>query len=146
MDPRDDDIEFDFFEDEPATTEAQPLQPRVRLPRRGGEGPGSRGPSGPPRNLTPLVRLLAAIVVLVALFVVFGLAIQSCASTSKHDTYAGYMSNVAKIAHSSQDDGSAVANALTTAGVKATALSSTLSGIAEQERQNVAQAQKLDPP
>jgi hypothetical protein len=146
MDPDDDDIEFDFFEDEPATTEMQSTEPRVRLTRRSGDGTGTRRPSGPPRNLTPLVRLLAAIVVLVALFVVFGLAIQSCASTSKHDTYAGYMSNVAKIAHSSQDDGSAVANALTTAGVKATALSSTLSGIAEQERQNVAQAQKLDPP
>jgi hypothetical protein len=147
MDPRDDDdIEFDFFEDEPATTEAQSVGPRVRLPRRGGDGPGARRPSGPPRNLTPLVRLLAAITVLIALFVVFGLAIQSCASTSKHDTYATYMNDVAKIAHSSQDDGSAVANALTTAGVKASALSGTLSGIAEQERQNVAQAQKLDPP
>ncbi len=145
MDPRDDDIEFDFFEDEPATTEAQSAQPRVRLPRRGGDGTGSRRPAGP-RNLTPLVRLLAAITVLVALFVVFGLAIQSCASTSKHDTYANYMNDVAKIAHSSQDDGNAVANALTTAGSKASSLSSTLTGIAEQERQNVAQAQKLDPP
>jgi hypothetical protein len=145
MDPRDDDIEFDFFEDEPATTEAQPLQPRVRLSRRGGDGPGSRR-SGPPRNLTPLIRLLAAIAVLVALVVVFGLALQSCASTSKHDTYANYMSDVAKIAHSSQDDGAAVATALTTAGTKPASLSSTLSGIAEQERQNVAQAEKLDPP
>src|SRR3954465_7916986 len=34
VDPRDDDIEFDFF-DEPATTESQPSSPRVRLPRRG---------------------------------------------------------------------------------------------------------------
>ncbi|HZP73647.1 MAG TPA: hypothetical protein VFA97_09750 [Gaiellaceae bacterium] len=146
MDPSDDDIEFDFFEDEPATTEAQPGEPRMRLPRRGGTGSGSRRPAGPPRNLTPIVRLLAAITVLVALFVVFGLAIQSCAATSKHDTYATYMSNVAKIAHSSQDDGTAVATALTTAGTKASSLSGTLSGIAEQERQNVAQAQKLDPP
>src|SRR4051812_24393861 len=144
MDPRDDDIEFDFFEDEPATTEAQPS--RVRLPRRGGRGSGMRGPAGPTRGMTPLLRLLAAIAALVALFVVFGLVIQSCASPSKHDDYANYMSDVAKIAHSSQDDGAAVANALTTAGAKASSIADTLTGIADQERQNVAQAQRLDPP
>ena len=144
MDPRDDDIDFDFFEDEPATTEAQPS--RVRLPRRGGRGTGMRRPAGPPRGVTPMLRLLAAIVVLVALFVVFGLLIQSCASTSKHDAYANYMSDVAKIAHGSQDDGAAVANALTTAGAKASSIAETLTGIADQERQNVAQAEKLDPP
>jgi len=33
VDTRDDDIEFDFFDDEPATTEAQ-TPSRVRLPRR----------------------------------------------------------------------------------------------------------------
>jgi hypothetical protein len=145
MDPRDDDIDFDFFEDEPATTEAQSTS-RVRLPRRGGRGTGMRRPAGPPHGMTPLLRLLAAIVVLVALFVIFGLLIQSCASTSKHDAYASYMSDAAKIAHSSQDDGAAVANALTTAGAKATAIAANLTGIADQERQNVAQAQKLDPP
>ncbi|MGZ4289617.1 MAG: hypothetical protein ACXVQQ_00170 [Gaiellaceae bacterium] len=145
MDPRDDDLEFDFF-DEPATTEAQPASSRVRLPRRGGRGTGMRRPAGPPRGLTPILRLLVAIVVLVALFVVFGLLIQSCASTSKHDTYANYVNDVAKIAHSSQEDGSAVANALTTPGAKASSLAGTLRGIADQERQNVAQAQRLDPP
>jgi hypothetical protein len=85
------------------------------------------------------------IVVLVVLFVVFGLLLQSC-GTSKHDSYAAYMNDVSKIAHSSQEDGAAVANALTTSGVKATALAGTLRGIAAQERQNVAQANRLDPP
>jgi hypothetical protein len=141
----DDDLDFDFFDDEPATTEAQSTQ-RVRLPRRGGRSTTPRRPAGPPRGLTPLLRLLAAIVVLIVLFVVFGLLIQSCASSSKHDAYANYMSNAAKIAHSSQDDGTAVANALTTPGSKATAIASTLTGIAQQEQQNVAQAMKLDPP
>src|SRR5438477_11674138 len=113
MDSRDDDdIEFDFFEDEPATTEAQPSS-RVRLPRRGGRGTGMRRPAGPPRGLTPILRLLLAITALVALFVFFGLLIQSCASTSKHDSYASYMNDVAKIARGSQEDGAAVASALT---------------------------------
>jgi hypothetical protein len=146
MDPRDDDIDFDFFEDEPATTEAQSAQARVRLPRRGGRGTGMRRPGGPPRGLTPFVRLLGAVVVLVVLFVFFGLAIQSCASTSKHDAYASYMSAVAKIGHSSQADGTAFANALTTPGVKIPALVQTLDGIVTSERQNLAQAEKVDPP
>ena len=144
MDPRDDDIEFDFFDDEPKTREAQ--SQRVRLPRRGGPGSGARRPSGPPRGMTPILRLLGAVVVLIVLLVIFGLAIQSCASTSKHDSYKSYMDDVAKIAHSSQDDGSAVANALTTPGKKASEIAATLTGIAQQEQQNVAQAGRLDPP
>src|SRR5437764_15331782 len=110
MDQRDDDdIEFDFFADEPATTEAQPSS-RVRLPRRGGRGTGMRRPSGPPRGLTPLLRLLALVAVLVAVLVFFGLVIQSCASPSKHDTYKHYADQATVIAHSSQDDGAAVAS------------------------------------
>jgi len=145
MDPRDDDIDFDFFADEPATTEAQPAA-RVRLPRRGGRGTGLRRPPGPPRGLTPLLRLLALIAIVVAVLVFFGLVLQSCASTSKHDRYAHYMAKVATIAHSSEDDGASVASALTTPGSKVGDLVTNLDGIAEQERQNVAAAQRLDPP
>jgi hypothetical protein len=146
MDPRDDDIQFDFFEDEPATTEAQSSQSRVRLPRRGGKGTGTRRPAGPPRGLTPILRLLALIVIIVAVLVFFGLLLQSCASTSKHDSYKSYMEKVATIAHSSQEDGTAVASALTTPGAKVSELVRTLSGIAEQERQNVSAAQHLGAP
>src|SRR5262249_60483902 len=46
MDTPDDDLEFDFFEDEPATTEA-PSHSRVRLPGRGGRGTGIRRPTAP---------------------------------------------------------------------------------------------------
>jgi hypothetical protein len=144
VDPRDDELEFDFF-DEPATRESQAPPPRTRLPRRGGRGTGMRRPAGPPRGLTPILRLLVAITVLVVLFVVFGLLIQSCASTSKHDSYANYMEDVGKIARGSQEDGAAVANALTS-GSKAASISASLRGIADQERQNVKQARSLDPP
>jgi hypothetical protein len=78
--------------------------------------------------------------------VFFGLLLQSCASTSKHDRYQSYMTKVATIAKSSEDDGTAVANALVTPAAKATTLGGTLSGLAEQERQNVAAATKLTPP
>src|SRR6476619_4195566 len=116
MDPRDDDIQFDFFEDEPPTTEAQGS--RVRLPRRGGGGSGMRGSGGSPRNLTPVLRLLALLAIVVAALVFFGLLIQSCASTSKHDSYKNYMAKVATVANSSQSDGAELASELTTQGVK----------------------------
>jgi hypothetical protein len=146
MDPRDNDIEFDFFDDEPATTEAQSSQSRVRLPRRGGRGTGMRGPAGPPRGLTPLLRLLALIALIVAALVFFGLLIQSCASTSKKDSYKSYMTKVASIAQSSQSDGASVASAMTTSGAKVADLDKSLVGIADQERQTLAAAEKLNPP
>jgi hypothetical protein len=145
MDPPDDDIEFDFFEDEPQTTEA--AQPsRVRLPRRSSGGGRRRGPAGPPHGLTPFLRLLAAVAIVIALLVIFGLLLQSCASTSKHARYSNYMEKVATIAHSSAADGAAVATALTTPGIKIADLHTKLSGIAETERQNVSAAQNLNPP
>jgi hypothetical protein len=144
VDPRDDELEFDFF-DEPATRESQAPPTRTRLPRRGGRGTGMRRPGGSTRGMTPILRLLVVIVALVVVFVFFGLVIQSCASTSKHDSYSNYMDNVTKIARGSQEDGAAVANALTSAS-KAASISSTLRGIADQERQNVKQAESLDPP
>jgi hypothetical protein len=144
MDPRDDDIQFDFFDEEPATTEAQSSQSRVRLPRRGGRGP--RVPAGPARGLTPLLRLLALIAIIIAALVFFGLLVQSCASTSKHDAYKSYMGKVGSVAQSSASDGAQVATDLTTPGVKVTDLATKLDGVAEQERQNVAAAQRLNPP
>jgi hypothetical protein len=145
VDPRDDDLHFDFFEDEPATTESQ--QPRTRLPRRGGRGTGmGRGAGGPPHGFTPILRLLALLAIVVALLVFFGLLLQSCASTSKHSRAASYFDKVGTIAKSSEDNGTAVANALITPGAKATDLAKTLSTHAEQERQNVAAAESLNPP
>jgi hypothetical protein len=146
MDPPDDDIEFDFFEDEPQTTEVQ--SSRGRLPRRssGRRGPGFRRPAGPPRGLTPFLRLLAAVAILVAILVFFGLLLQSCASTSKHDRYSNYMSDVSVIAQNSAANGTHVASALTTPGIKIADLETKLSGIAEAERQNVSAAEKLNPP
>lgn len=146
MDPRDDDIQFDFFEEEPATTEAQSSGSRVRLPRRGGRGPGTDGPSGQARGLTPLLRLLALIALIVAALVFFGLLIQSCASTSKHDSYKNYMDRVSTVAKSSESNGAAVASAMTTSGAKVADLETSLVGIADQERQTLAAAQKLNPP
>jgi hypothetical protein len=133
----DDGIEFDFFEEEQATTEAPPPQ-RARLPRR--------RRTGPPRGIAPLVRLLLLVAFVVFLVLVFGLLIESCASASKHDAYAHYMDDVTKIATQSSANGKAVADVLTTQGLSTAQIETKLHGIADQEQQNVAAAESLNPP
>jgi len=142
MDQLDDDIEFDFFEDEPATTEAPP--PRVRLPGRGSRPP--RRPAGPPKGAAPLLRLLALVAIAVAVLLGFGLLIKSCASSSKHDAYAHYMDNVDTIAKQSTANGVVLSKTLTTPGLSVTQISSKLRSLAAQEQQNVKAASSLDPP
>jgi CARDB len=136
----DDDIQFDFFDDEPVTREAGP---RVRLPRR----PGSaRRRVGRPRGVGPFSRLLALVLIFVALILVFALLIQSCASSSKHDAYAHYMNDVGRLAAQSTANGKALAAVLTTQGLSVAAVEQKLRGIADQEQQNVAAAEGLVPP
>ena len=146
MDPRDDDIEFDFFEEESPTAEG-PGRGGARGFRAAAAAEAAREARRTPRaGLAPLLRLLAFIAIVIAVLVVFGLMLQSCSSTSKHDAYQSYLAKVATIAHSSTQDGVSVATVLTTPGLKATDLYSKLSSIAEQERQNATNAAALNPP
>jgi hypothetical protein len=139
----DDDIEFDFFEDEPATTEAPG---RVRMPLRPG-GPGrARRRYGPPRGAAPLMRLLLLVGFVVFLVLVFALLVQSCASASKHDSYSHYMDNAGKIATQSSANGKSLLTVLTTPGLSVAQIETKLRGIADQERQNVTAAANLNAP
>jgi hypothetical protein len=146
MDQLDDDIDFDFFEDEPATTENQPPPPRVRLPGRGGGPRPPRRSLGPPRGATPLLRLLALVAFAVVVLLAFGLLIHSCASSSRHDAYASYMTAVTKISQQSTQNGKALATDLSTTGLTVAQLESKLRSLADQEQQNVNAASSLDPP
>lgn len=137
----DDDIQFDFFEDDPVTAEAP--QPKVRLPRRPG---GPRRRVGPPRGAAPVVRLLLLVAFVVFLVLVFALLVQSCASASKHDAYSHYMDDVAKLAAQSTANGKSLATVLTTPGLSVAQIETRLRGIADQEQQNVSAAASLDPP
>ena len=124
----DDDIQFDFFEDDPATTEGP--SSRVRLRRPG----GPRRRVGRPRGAGPLLRLLLLVAFVVFLVLVFGLLIQSCASASKHDSYAHYMDDVAKLATQSSSNGKSLSTVLTTAGLSVPQIETRLRGIADQEQ------------
>lgn len=145
MDTRDDDIEFDFFDEEPPTREE--AAPRRRIPARGGRGP--RGPKRPlraPTGITPLLRLIGLIAFAIFVIVVLVLWVQGCRDSAKTSRYKNYMAKVSDIAKASEQNGRNLNDKLTTPGIKAPELVSALRGIAQSEEQNVAAAEKLHPP
>jgi hypothetical protein len=148
MDPRtdrDDDIEFDFFEDEPPTREEPP--PRRRLPGRGGNGPrGPRRRLRAPTGLTPLLRLIGLIAFAIFIVVVLVLWVQGCRDSAKTNRYKDYMAKVTDVAKASEQNGRNLNQKLTTPGIKQADLVSGIRGIAESEQQNVATAEKIRPP
>ncbi|MGZ4256949.1 MAG: CARDB domain-containing protein [Gaiellaceae bacterium] len=142
MTEHDTDIDFDFFEEEPATEETS--RPK-RVVRR--QGPG--GPPRPPRapqNLTPLLRLVGLIAFAILIIVLFVFWIQSCQASSKTSTYKTYMTKIAEVASSSQQIGRQLSQDLLAPGVKRTQLEQQVSGLARQEQLDVNRAQGITPP
>jgi CARDB len=146
MAPPDDDIQFDFFDEEPPTAEAA-SQSRVRMPQRPRRRPragGGRG-GGSHTLLGPIGRLAFVVFVIIGIALLFALLISSC-TESKHSGYANYMSDVDTIGTQSTSNGKQTISALTTPGLTAAQISTKLAGIASEEQQNVDSAQKLSPP
>ncbi len=140
MTERDTDIDFDFFEEEPATQESS------RADRRGG---GPRGPERPPRaptNLTPLLRLVGLIAFAILIIVLFVFWIQSCREAGKTKTYKNYMANVSEVATSSQQIGRGLSQALLAQGLKQADVERRISGLARQEQLDVDRARQITPP
>ena len=138
MSERDQDIEFDFFE-EPQTREA--ARP-VRPPSRGGPRPPVRTPQG----FTPLLRLVGLVAFAIAIVVLLVYAIQGCQSSGKHAEYSNYMSRVAQIASHSQSVGSQLATLLLTPGTKTADLERRLGALARDAGQDVDAARAISPP
>src|ERR1051325_1869749 len=144
MSENDLDIDFDFFEDEPATEETSRTQRIMRRPAPR----GPRGPSRPPRapqNLTPLLRLVGLVAFAILIIVLLVFWIQSCQEAGKTKTYKNYMSKVSDIASTSQQIGRQLSQALLTPSKRAQ-LQQTISGLARQEQQDVEQSRKITPP
>jgi CARDB len=138
---RDDDIEFDFFEEpEPAET----LPPGRRAPRRRGTGP--RRPVRPAAGFTPLLRLVGLVAFAILIVVLLVIWVQGCRDNAKKSSYRSYMEKVGTIASASAQDGKELTTVLTTTGLKVAEIESRLRGLADQERQNVASAEDLSPP
>jgi hypothetical protein len=137
MSERDSDIEFDFFEDEPATTEAQTTRPARR---------GPRPPIRPPAGITPLLRLIGLIAFAILIVVLLVFAVQSCRGSQKRDTYENYMGDVDEVANQSEQIGRQLNNLLTDPAAKLADIRSRLSGLAQQQEQGVTRAEDIDPP
>ena len=141
MTERDTDIEFDFF-DEPETEEATE---RVRSPRRPPPR-GPRRPIRPPAGMIPMLRLAGLIAFLILAVVLLVVGIRSCASSSKHDKYANYMTDVRGLANRSTQIGKQLNATLAQTGIKQTELVQKIKGYAAQQQQDVAQARSVNPP
>jgi outer membrane murein-binding lipoprotein Lpp len=138
---RDTDIEFDFF-DEPETEEATE---RVRTPRRPPPR-GPRRPVRPPAGLIPMLRLAGLIAFLILAVVLLVVLARGCASSSKHDKYQSYITDVRGIAGRSAQVGKQLNSTLAATGIKESELEAKIKGYAAQEQQEVAQARDLNPP
>jgi hypothetical protein len=132
-------LDFDFF-DEGATTEAPA--------REEGRRPSTRGPRGPvrPGGWTPLLRLIGLIAFAILLVVLVVVWAQGCAGDRKRDAYVDYMGDLRPIAQNSASIGQKLAELLTTPGLKQDELESQLTGLIEQQSNDVSRADDLDPP
>jgi hypothetical protein len=147
MSSRDNDFEFDFFE-EPETQEAPGRSDRtLRRPLRGGRGPRMpRGPIRPRTGFTPLLRLLGLIAFAILIVVLLLLWVQSCQEDAKRDAYTNYMTSISAIGRDSERVGRELSDVLTTPGIKPAELQKQLNGLVQQQEIGVDRARKLDPP
>jgi len=137
MSERDNDIEFDFF-DEPATQEAAGRGAQVRR--------GPRRPVRPPAGITPLFRLIGLIAFAILLIVLLVFWVQSCRGASKKSAYEDYMEGIRTVASDSQRLGGELNSLITTRGIKQADLEQQLNGLAQQQQQIANAAQEVEAP
>jgi hypothetical protein len=143
---RESDFEFDFFDepDEETVTQRRRAVRTEGRPKRGPRRP--RGPAGPPAGLTPILRLVGLIAAAIVVVVLVVFWVQGCQNDAKTRSYRTYMEQVSAIAKASRQIGSTLNTVLVTPGIKEKELETKLDGLAQQEQQNVARAESLNPP
>jgi hypothetical protein len=90
-----------------------------------------------------LAGLIAFLILAVVLLVVLA---RGCASNSKHDRYANYITAVRRVASGSSSIGKQLNSTLAATGTKESQLEAKLKGLAAQEQQLVTQARAVNPP
>jgi hypothetical protein len=143
---RESDFEFDFFDepDEETVTQRRRAVRTEARPKRGPRRP--RGPAGPPAGLTPILRLVGLIAAAIVVVVLVVFWVQGCQNDAKARSYRTYMEEVSAVAKASRQIGSTLNTVLVTPGIKEKELETKLNGLAQQEQQDVARAESLNPP
>lgn len=138
MSERDSEIDFDFFEE----PEPEEEEPRSRSPLRR----SPRGPTRPPTNYTPLLRLVGLVLGFIVVVVLLVFVVDRCRGDSKQSTYENYMGDVQNVATDSQQVGTQFQALLAQSGIKVAAVEDNLNGLAQRQAQAVQQAQAINPP
>ena len=148
----DDNLDFDFFEDD-ATRETHGSDRGGAAARRsggGGDGTGGSGPRRPqfhaPHGVTPLLRLIGFVafaILIVVLLIVWG---QGCSSDKKRSSYSDAMTELGTIGANSAKIGADLAELLTTPGLKQAELETSIGGLIQRQQQDVDTATGLDVP
>jgi hypothetical protein len=147
MSTRDDDIlDFDFFDEEepPSWEEPEGLEPRPQPPDRGRRGRGSG--FRPPRNLTPLLRLIGLIALAILVVVLLVVWVEGCTEEAKLDRNRTYLADIGAIGNASARLGQQVATTLTTPGLNQEDLDAKLGGYVQTAENQTQQAEDLNAP
>jgi hypothetical protein len=146
MSSRDDDIlDFDFFDEEDAPAWEEPEGVEIQpLPVERGRKRRSR--FGPPRNLTPLLRLIGLIALAILVVVLLLVWVEGCTTNAKHDRYSTYLADIGAIGNASARLGQEVGTLLTTPGLNAEDLDAKLGGYAQTAETQTQRAQDLNAP
>ncbi len=146
MSTRDDDIlDFDFFDEEEAPSWEEPEgfdpQPPSERGRRG-RGSGFR----PPRNLTPLLRLVGLIALAILVVVLLVVWVEGCTEEAKLDRNRTYLADIGSIGNASAKLGQQVSTLLTTPGLNEEDLDAKLGGYVQTAENQMQQAEELNAP
>ncbi len=93
-----------------------------------------------------MLRLAGLIAFLILAVVLLVVAVRGCASNSKHDRYANYITDIRRVAAGSTSVGKQLNQTLAATGTKESQLEAKLKGLAAQQQQQVAQARDITPP
>src|SRR5262249_1111617 len=147
MSTRDDDIvAFDFFdeEDAPSWDEPEGVETPQPAPERGRRGRGSG--FRPPRNLTPLLRLIGLIALAILVIVLLVVWVEGCTETAKLDRNRTYLADIGAIGNASARLGQELGTLLTTPGLNQEELDAKLGGYVTTAENQMQQAQDLNAP
>jgi CARDB len=147
MSTRDEDIlDFDFFDEEDTTSWEEPEGLETGPPPdRGRRGRGGSR-FGPPRNLTPLLRLIGLVALAILVVVLLVVWVEGCTSEAKRDRNSTYLAEIGAIGNASARLGQQLSTLLTTPGLNEEDLDARLGGFAQTAENQMQRAQDLDAP